>query len=59
MKTPSHAKTILSAALALGAAFFCAVAHAEWPEKPIQFIVPFGPGGANDLMGRVAWSPTP
>lgn len=42
------------AALALGAALSSALAHAEWPEKPIQFIVPFGPGGANDLMARVA-----
>jgi tripartite-type tricarboxylate transporter receptor subunit TctC len=29
-------------------------AHAEWPERPLHWIVPFGPGGANDLIARVA-----
>jgi tripartite-type tricarboxylate transporter receptor subunit TctC len=36
----------------------CAVsvptARAEWPERPVHWIVPFGPGGANDLIARVA-----
>ena len=29
-------------------------ARAAWPARPIRWIVPFGPGGANDLIARVA-----
>ena len=52
MKSDSYISTVvLSAALA----FALNTAHAEpWPERPLRFIVPFGPGGANDLIARVA-----
>lgn len=29
------------------------LAHAEYPEKPIEFIIPFGAGGGADIEGRM------
>ncbi len=41
----------LALTLALAACTLTASAE-TWPAKPVKFVVPFGPGGANDLVAR-------
>jgi tripartite-type tricarboxylate transporter receptor subunit TctC len=47
-----YRSTILSA-LALFALTFAAPAQAAWPDHTITIVVPFPPGGPNDLLGRL------
>jgi tripartite-type tricarboxylate transporter receptor subunit TctC len=47
-------KSVIFAACILVCAIAAPAARAEWPDRPIHFIVGFGPGGANDLIARFA-----
>src|SRR5215831_6450599 len=52
----SPRKALLLAALAAGIVLHVGAACAQtsaWPNRPIRFIVPLPPGGANDLLARV------
>ena len=40
----------VSSAWLLGAA---GAAAQEWPQRPVRMIVPFGPGGGADIIGRI------
>jgi tripartite-type tricarboxylate transporter receptor subunit TctC len=48
---------ILAAAVA-ALASVGGIAHAQdnWPSKPITYVVPFGPGGTTDVLGRMVTS---
>ena len=49
MKTSGSFSAILLSLMLSGAAF----AQDKWPSKPIRMIVPFTPGAASDVLGRI------
>src|SRR5215472_5902342 len=48
----SSTSRAMIAALALTAAAGTAMAQ-TWPERPLTMVIPFAPGGAVDVMGRI------
>ncbi|OWQ86208.1 MFS transporter [Roseateles aquatilis] len=52
--TGIHRRQILATAVAASALAFAGTAHAApYPDKVITMIVPFSPGGATDIIGRI------
>jgi tripartite-type tricarboxylate transporter receptor subunit TctC len=43
----------IAAACVLAGSLAAAAAAQDWPQKNIRLIVPFGPGGGSDIIGRI------
>ena len=47
-------RSVLLAAVGLLVAFTTvAAAQADYPNRPVRLIIPFPPGGSNDVVGRM------
>ena len=49
----AHKLTVLSAVLAIAAGVGGVASAAGYPERPIELIVPWGPGGGADQLARL------
>jgi tripartite-type tricarboxylate transporter receptor subunit TctC len=48
-----HAPSLLLLAVLAAGPLTAAIAQAGFPSRPIRFVVPFPPGGGNDIVGRI------
>ena len=53
MRKSSLVKSLHAAALIVAGILFSGVAQADWPDRPVTLIVPYGAGGGTDATGRI------
>lgn len=49
----NHAKTVMAGVLLASTALMGTAAMANYPDRPVRFIVPFAPGGPSDVLSRM------
>lgn len=49
---PRFVKSILCVTTVVSASLVGVSAHADYPTKPMELIVPYSPGGGTDLLAR-------
>ncbi len=47
-------RVLLAALLLLGGAALAPLARAQFPDRPLRLVIPYTPGGTNDIVGRLA-----
>jgi len=49
----NHSKTVIAGVLLASTALTGTAANANYPDRPVRFIVPFAPGGPSDVLSRM------
>ncbi len=57
LKRPGRTLATGIAALAVSAISFGGAAQAQYPERPVTMVIPYGPGGATDISARTIAAP--
>jgi tripartite-type tricarboxylate transporter receptor subunit TctC len=52
-RTPAHRRRFVQLCVAAGFGLWASIAAAAYPDRPVKLIIPYPPGGATDIIGRI------